>query len=68
MTSGSAARRVLRELEEVLEPARLAREDTLCQGSLSEAERRWLRQERPADALHWNLLTDLDAEHLPYAA
>jgi hypothetical protein len=66
--NAEAARSLLRELEEVLEPARLAREDTLCQGSLSEAERRWLRQGRPADAQHWNLLTDLDAEHLPYAA
>jgi transcriptional regulator with XRE-family HTH domain len=63
-----AARRMLRKWEEVLEHARLAREDTLCQRSLSDAERRWLQQGRPADARHWNLLTDLDAEHLPYAA
>jgi transcriptional regulator with XRE-family HTH domain len=58
----------LRACEEVLEHARLAREDTLCQRSLSKSERRWLRQRRPADARHWKLLTDLDAEHLPYAA
>ncbi len=58
----------LRKAEEALERARLAREDTLCQQSLSEAERRWLRKERPADAFHWNLLTDLNAEVLPYAA
>ena len=58
----------LREAEEPLERARLAREHTLCQQSLSEAERRWLRKERPADALHWNLLTALNAEVLPYAA
>jgi len=62
------ARSLLQAVEEVLEHARLAREDTLCQQSLSAAERRWLRQARPADAQHWNLLTDLDAEHLPYAA
>ena len=67
--SGSASAVVsLRQAEEPLERARLAREDTLCQQSLSEAERRWLRKERPADALHWNLLTDLNAEVLPYAA
>ena len=67
--SGAAAALVrLREVEEPLERARLAREDTLCQQSLSEAERRWLRKERTADALHWNLLTDLNAEVLPYAA
>lgn len=63
-----AARHKLSEVEKALENARLAREDSLCQSGLSEAERRWLRQSRPADARHWNLLTDLDAEHLPYAA
>jgi transcriptional regulator with XRE-family HTH domain len=62
-----AALRKLREIEAALNQARLAREDSLCQGLLSEAERRWLRKARPADARHWNLLTDLDAEHLPYA-
>jgi hypothetical protein len=58
----------LSEAEEALYRARLAREDSLCQGGLTEAERSWLRQARPADARHWNLQTDLDAEHLPYAA
>jgi hypothetical protein len=63
-----AAQRKLREVEGALEHARLAREDSLCQGGLSTAERGWLRKKRSADARHWNLLTDLDAEHLPYAA
>ena len=63
----SAASR-LREVEEVLDRARLVREDTLCQASLSEAERRWLRRTRPVEASHWNLLTDLTAQFLPYAA
>ena len=63
-----AAQRKLREVEDALDRARLAREDSLCQGSFSEAERGWLRLARPADAQHWNLLTDLDAEHLPYAS
>ena len=58
----------LGDVNDLLDHARLAREDTLCQRSLSEAERRWLRQERPAIARHWNLLTDLDVEHLPYDA
>lgn len=65
---GDAAQSKLREIEERLDRARLAREDSLCQGSLSEVERGWLRRARSADAIHWNLLTDLDAEHLPYAA
>ena len=62
-----AAQRKLREVAGALDRARLAREDTLCQDSLSEAERNWLRQSRPAEAQYWNLLTDLDTEHLPYA-
>jgi hypothetical protein len=58
----------LREVEGILDRARLVREDTLCQASLSEAERLWLRRARPAEASHWNLLTDLSAQLLPYAA
>lgn len=58
----------LRDIEAILDRARLVREDTLCQESLSEAERRWLRHKRSAEAARWNLLTDLDAELLPYAA
>lgn len=51
-----------------LERSRLAREDTLCHYSLTEAERRWLREHRSAEAEHWGLLTDLSPEHLSYAA
>jgi transcriptional regulator with XRE-family HTH domain len=58
----------LHKVEEILDHSRLAREDTLCQASLSDAERRWLRQTRPTEASHWNLLTDLKAQLLPYAA
>lgn len=58
----------LRQHELALEKARLVREDTLCHRSLSEAEKRWLREHRPAEARHWNLLTDLSPQHLSYAA
>jgi transcriptional regulator with XRE-family HTH domain len=58
----------LHQVEEILDRARLVCEDTLCQESLSDAERRWLRQTRPTEASHWNLLTDLKAQLLPYAA
>ncbi|MEX2261202.1 MAG: helix-turn-helix transcriptional regulator [Bryobacteraceae bacterium] len=58
----------LRQVEEALDRARLVRKDTLCQASLSDAERRWLRRTRSAAARHWNLLTDLDSQPLPYAA
>ena len=58
----------LGQQEAVLDRARLVREDTLCHHSLSEAERRWVRENRSAEARHWNLLTDLSPEHLSYAA
>lgn len=58
---------VLAGQEATLEPSRLMREDTLCHESLSEAERRWLRSNRPPEAQHWNLLTDLSPQHLSHA-
>jgi hypothetical protein len=35
---------------------------------MPERERAWLRVHRPEAAAHWNLLTGLTAEQLPYAA
>lgn len=58
----------LAAVEQQLEPSRLVREDTLCHESMTQAERRWLRQRRPASARHWNLLTGLVPEHLSYAS
>jgi len=60
--------RKLKEYAGVLDRSRLAKEDTLCHDSLTEAERKWLRVNRPPEAEHWNLLTDLKAENLPHAA
>lgn len=57
----------LREYLGVLERSRLVKEDTLCHDSLTEAERKWLRSNRPALAAHWNLLTDMKAENLLHA-
>jgi transcriptional regulator with XRE-family HTH domain len=57
----------LADLELALDESRLAREDTFCQESLSEAERRWLREVRSPDAEHWNLLTDWTPEAVRYA-
>jgi hypothetical protein len=58
----------LAAVEQRLEPSRLAREDTLCHESMTQAERRWLREHRSTQAQHWNLLTGLVPEHLSYAA
>ena len=57
----------LLRLEQELEQSRLAREDTLCDASLGPAHRRWLAEDRPPEAVHWNLLTDWRPEHLRYA-
>lgn len=58
----------LQGLVSELEPARLAREDTLCRDSMTQAERRLLRDQRPPEARHWRLLTSLSLAELPYAA
>lgn len=54
-------------LERSLDESRLVKEDTLCQESLSQAERGWLNENRPPQARHWNLLTDWRPESLRYA-
>ena len=59
--------RKLKEYLAVLERSRLVKEDTLCHDSMTEAEREWLRLNRPAVAARWNLLTDMKAEDLPYS-
>lgn len=50
-----------------LEESRLAGEGTLCRDSMPEREKTWLRKNRPEAAVHWNLLTSLSADQLPYA-
>jgi len=59
--------RNLRERLAVVERGRLAREDTFCRDSMTNAERVWLRAHRSSTAAHWNLLTDLKGEALAYA-
>lgn len=49
--------------ERILESSRLQREDTFRE-SLTEAERRWLRQHRPSEAAHWNVLSTINASEL----
>lgn len=59
--------RRLQQLEEMVEPSRLAREGTYGRKETSARMRVWLRTNRSEEAKHWNLLTDLKMEHLPYA-
>lgn len=65
---GDTAAAVLAEQESVLDDVRLVREGTLCNDSMTNAEREWLRDSRSEEAKHWNLLTDLKPEHVRYAA
>jgi hypothetical protein len=58
----------LAAVERRLESSRLAREDTFCRESMTQAERRWLREHRSTHAQHWNLLSGLVPDHLSYAA
>lgn len=58
---------LLRKQEHTLERSRLLFEDTLCNDSLTQTERRWLETNRPDEAKHWRVLTDLSPEHLNYA-
>ena len=59
--------RALNELETELGRSRLAREDTLCKASLPESERRWLAENRPEEAKHWNVLADWTVDAFRYA-
>jgi transcriptional regulator with XRE-family HTH domain len=58
----------LRQLEGVLDSSRLAKEDTFGRSETSDRMRSWVRQNRSNAAKHWNLLTDLKVDHLPYAS
>jgi transcriptional regulator with XRE-family HTH domain len=58
----------LRRFEGKLEPSRLAAETTLGREAMPEAEKTWLRQHRSAEARHWNVLSGMRAEDLPYAS
>jgi transcriptional regulator with XRE-family HTH domain len=57
----------LKKWEGLLEDSRLQKEDSLAGDSLTDAERRWLRANRSAEAAHWNLLSNVGAETLASA-
>lgn len=57
----------LSQKESLLQLSLLAREDTFCHDSLTKAERDWLRDHRTPEARRWNMLSDLNVEHLTHA-
>jgi hypothetical protein len=66
-TAEAERTQALAQLESLLERSRLAREDYFYRPPRNDRERQWLSQNRPEAAQHWNLLSDLRAEHLQYA-
>jgi transcriptional regulator with XRE-family HTH domain len=62
----SSRKKSLSQTKALIERSRLAREDTLSNEFMTQAERKWLRRNRPSKARHWNLLTDLEVRHLAY--
>lgn len=62
------AAEVLAAVLQALDGSRLLKDDTLCRSSMAAAERAYLASARSPLAQHWNVLSDLQAERLPYAA
>ena len=58
----------LSNLRATLDRSRLAHEDFFPRPPRNDAEREWLMQNRPEEAGHWNLLSDLRPENLQYAS
>lgn len=56
----------LQALEQTLADSKLEREDSFCK-ELREAERRWLRAHRSAEAKQWNMLSDMRPDAVRYA-
>jgi hypothetical protein len=70
-TTGRASRRnrsgeELAEQEQTLEGSRLQREGAFRE-SLTDAERRWLREKQPPHATHWNMFSTVNASELANA-
>lgn len=57
---------LLSKWETELERSKLEREETLCNETMTNAEREWLQTQRPEAAKQWRLLTNLSAVYLTY--
>lgn len=58
--------RLLSEVEKSLEKSILFREDVLCNESITEAEKSYLKTNRPKEAKRWRVLSDLSVRDLDY--
>ena len=66
MKSDAKAMNSLRSIEARLEPSKLERENTLCNETMTNAERRWLAVNRSDGARHWHILASLSPQHVRY--
>ncbi len=57
---------LFKQLLSTLEKSRLALNDSFRRESLSETEKAWLKKNRPKDARHWRILSNLSHDHLIY--
>ncbi len=57
----------LKSRERDLERSLLAREDTMCNETMTNAERKWLNTNRSEAAKHWRVLTSLTPKLVRYA-
>jgi hypothetical protein len=58
----------LTQVLQTLDGSRLVKDDTLCRWSMPTAERRYLASARSALARHWSVVSDLQADALPYVS
>ena len=66
--SGDASTaQAMRAWEGVLERSRLQKEDSFAGDRLTDAERRWLRTNRSAEAAQWNMLSNVSVDTLTNA-
>jgi transcriptional regulator with XRE-family HTH domain len=67
ISKNSAKLNILHEKKVALSKSRLLHEDTLCQNSITDAEKNWLKTNRSKEARFWRLLSDLTIKNLNYA-
>jgi len=67
VTRNDQAAVLLEEQQKKLRGSLLAKEDTLCNDRLTDAERKWLRKNRSPEAAAWHVLSDLRTDHLVHA-
>lgn len=58
--------RCLSKVEKSLNNSRLFIEAVLSNKSVTEAEKKYLKNNRPKEAKHWRVLSDLSINHLDY--